>query len=47
MRPGVDAILFAVLAVSRRAGVGFAGIGCGFEVFTRIGDLCGRPVAPA
>jgi uncharacterized membrane protein len=47
MRPGVDAILFAVLAVPRCAGFGFGGIIGGFEVFTRFGDLCGGPVAPA
>jgi hypothetical protein len=47
MRPRVDAVLLAVLAVPRCAGFGFVGITGGFEVFTRFGDLCGGPVAPA
>jgi hypothetical protein len=38
VRPGVLAVLFAFLAVARRARFGFGGIGRGLEVFTRSGD---------
>jgi hypothetical protein len=45
--PGVDAVLFAGLAMSRRARIGLGGISGGIEVFTRIGDRGGLRIGLA
>jgi len=45
--PGILAVLFAVLAMSRRARIGLGGISRGVEVFTRIGDRGGLRIALA
>ena len=45
--PGVDTVLFAVRAMSRRARIGLGGISRGIEVFTRIGDRGGLRIALA
>ena len=47
VRPGVVAVLFAVLAMSRRARIGLGGTSRGVEVFTRIGDSGGLRIALA
>jgi hypothetical protein len=46
MGPRVDAVLFAVLAVTRRARFGFSGVGRGLEVFAGVGDRRGVRLAP-